>query len=109
MNYSFEATDDFAKELKALSKKYVSIKNDMKALRKSILENPKQGVNLGLGFKKIRLEIKSKGKGSSGGGRVITYEAIVSVSETIITFVSIYNKGDYDTIDLNILKKNLGI
>jgi len=109
MNYSLELTEDFRKEFKPLLKKYPSIKKDFENLSKSILENPKQGINLGDGFKKIRLDIKSKGKGTSGGGRIITYEAIVSISETIITFVSIYNKGEYDTIDLSILKKNLGL
>jgi mRNA-degrading endonuclease RelE of RelBE toxin-antitoxin system len=109
MNYSFETTDDFDKELKTLSKKYPSLKTDLRNLSNAILENPKQGIDLGSGFKKLRIDIKSKGKGTSGGGRVITYEAIVNISETIITFVAIYNKGDYDKISLSILKKNLGL
>lgn len=78
-------------------------------MQKEILKNPKLGVDLGNGLRKIRINIKSKGKGMSGGGRLITYEALVTINNTIITFVSIYNKGDFDTIDTAILKKNLGI
>lgn len=109
MNYSFELTEDFRKEFKVLLKKYPSLKKDFENLSESLLENPKQGINLGSGFKKIRLDIKSKGKGSRGGARVITYEAIITILETKITFVSIYNKGEYDNVDLAILKKNLDL
>jgi mRNA-degrading endonuclease RelE of RelBE toxin-antitoxin system len=108
MNYSFELTEDFKKEFKPLLKKYPSLKKDFENLSNSISENPQQGVNLGEGFKKIRIDIKSKGKGARGGGRIITYEAILSILETKITFVSIYNKSEYNTVDLQILKKNLG-
>ena len=72
-------------------------------------EEHKYTDDLGNGFKKIRLNIKSKAKGSSGGGRIITYETVVSINDTLVVFASIYNKGDYDSIDLNILKENLGL
>ena len=44
---------------------------------------------------KIRLAISSKGKGKSGGARVITY---VQVNEEIVLLLSIYNKGEKDAI-----------
>ncbi len=109
MNYNFETTKDFEKELKALAKKYVSIKSDIKKLQSDIEINPEQGSNLGGGFRKIRFSITSKGKGKSGGGRVITYEIIVNIAETTIIFVSIYDKSEYENIGLATIKKNLGI
>lgn len=109
MKYDFGVTDDFEKEFKSLFKKYPSLKEDLKSLQKDIIENPNLGTDLGSGFKKIRMDIKSKNKGKAGGGRVITYEAIININSALITFVSIYNKGQHDTIDIAILKKNLGI
>lgn len=107
MKYDFTVTSDFEKEFKALFKKYPSLKDDLKKLQKEITENPSTGIDLGSGFKKIRMDIKSKNKGKSGGGRVITYEAIININSTLVTFVSIYNKGQHDSIDITILKKNL--
>lgn len=109
MKYNIEIDLEFSKEFKKLLKKIPSLKSDFQ----KILDNLENALlladDLGNGFKKIRINIKSKGKGSAGGGRIITYETIISVGEKLIVFATIYNKGDYDTIDLTILKKNLGI
>lgn len=64
---------------------------------------------MGGGFKKIRISIKSKGKGKSGGGRVITYETIVNIFEQIVLFAVIYDKSEYSNVDLDVLKKNLNL
>ncbi len=81
----------------------------MLALLTSLEENPKQGINLGSGLRKIRLKILSKGKGSSGGARVITYETLININESMLSLISIYDKSDFDTIDINVLKKNLDL
>lgn len=55
---------------------------------------------------KIRLAVKSKGRGKSGGMRVITYVWEVSVeivesenpSETIVFLASIYDKSEEENI-----------
>ena len=44
---------------------------------------------------KIRLKIASKGKGNSGGARVIT--CVVAVSETVF-LLSIYDKSEQENI-----------
>ena len=44
---------------------------------------------------KIRLKIASKGKGSSGGARVIT--CVVAVAQTVF-LLSIYDKADQESI-----------
>jgi hypothetical protein len=108
MNYSFELTEDFRKEFKTLLKKYPSLKKDFENLIDNIEKELALADDLGEGFKKIRINIKSKGKGSSGGGRIITYETIIAVNNKLVLFALIYNKGDYDTVDLSVLKKNLG-
>jgi hypothetical protein len=53
--------------------------------------NPNRGTSLGNGFFKIRMIITSKGKGKSGGARVITYVKIIA---TTVFLSSIYDKGD---------------
>lgn len=72
MSYEVSTAPTFVRELKQLSKKYPSIKVDIGNLGESLAENPTQGESLGRGCYKIRLAIKSKGKGKRGGARVIT-------------------------------------
>lgn len=109
MNYNVEIHANFGRELKSLAKKYPSIKNDIINVVQNIEKELTQADDLGYGFKKIRLNIKSKGKGASGGARIISLETIISFDKTNVFLLSIYNKGDFDTIDLSILKKNLDL
>ena len=95
MSYNFIATHKFKRELKKLAKKHPSIKNDLIALLDSLEENPKQGTSLGNNCYKIRLAIKSKGKGKSGGARVITN---IVVSETTVYLLYIYDKTDKESL-----------
>ena len=78
MNYKISYTHPFAKELKHLAKKYPSIKADVSNLIKELQINPLMGIPIGNNFYKIRLAIQSKGKGKSGGARVITYVQVVN-------------------------------
>ncbi len=73
MNYDFRISPEFRKAVKTLAKRYPSLKEDLLKLRQSLEQNPNQGVDLGGGLHKIRLNIKSKGKGKAGGARVITF------------------------------------
>ena len=63
-----------------------------------LTENPIKGTSLGNGFYKIRLAIKSKGKGKSGGARIITYVKIIA---TTVYLVSIYDKSEQSDISEN--------
>ena len=56
-----------------LIKKYVSLKKELADLRNQLEINPELGISLGNGLYKIKVGVKSKGKGKSGGVRVITY------------------------------------
>ena len=60
------------------------------------MNEPDQGMGLGNSCYKIRLAIKSKGRGKSGGARVITY---VHVTEEDIYLLSIYDKSEKENLD----------
>lgn len=95
MNYNIELSDNFKKEAKRLSKKYKSLKSDLNQLFDELAINPTKGTSLGNDIYKVRLSIQSKGKGKSGGARVMTF---IQVTESTVTLFSIYNKGEKDTI-----------
>jgi hypothetical protein len=95
MSFNVYTTEFFDKELKSLSKKYPSIRNDYKVLTESLKEEPKQGQSLGKDCYKIRMAITSKGKGKSGGSRVITCLKVLADS---VFLLSIYDKGDKESI-----------
>ena len=109
MKYEFYSTQEFIKELKTLSKKYKSLKDDLKKLQEEFVANPNLGISLGDGLRKIRLNIISKNTGKSGGARVISHELLIEVGTTdetkSVAFISIYDKSEYDTADLDIIKK----
>lgn len=61
----------------------------------SLEDNPLMGTSIGKDCYKIRMPIRSKGKGKSGGARVITYVKIVD--ETVY-LLSIYDKSEQASI-----------
>lgn len=83
---------------------------DLKTLRDEILTNPQTGTDLGGGLHKIRMKITSKGRGKSGGARVISFTVIVAVDETEINLLYIYDKADRESISMKeieeLLRKN---
>lgn len=95
MSYSVKITPKFEKELKRLAKKYPSVKSEYPLLVNSLKENPAQGISLGNSCYKIRLSIASKGKGKSGGARVITCVQILKSSVYLLT---IFDKSDRENI-----------
>lgn len=104
MPFKIEATPEFLKEAKKLAKKYSSLKNDIATLAEQLMTNPIQGVPLGKDAYKIRLAITSKGKGKSGGARIITCVKIIS---TIVYLVSIYDKSEQGDIPDKELKERI--
>lgn len=54
MKIEFYVEDEFLAQSKRLSKKYHSLKSDLKPFRKSLEEDPFQGSNLGKGVKKSK-------------------------------------------------------
>lgn len=105
MSYSIKVSSSFAKEAKRLAKKYPSFKKDYEIFLESLQENPLQGDELTPGIRKIRMAIKSKGKGKSGGARVITYNVIAEQHNGIIALLLIYDKSDFSTVDASVAKQ----
>ena len=71
MSFSIIATDPFERKAKRLAKKYKSLSRDLLKLFEALEINPTLGVSLGHNCFKVRLAISSKGKGKSGGGRIL--------------------------------------
>ena len=101
MSFNVVVTDGFKKRAKGIAKKHRSLKSDLDKLINSLEENPTQGEPLGKDCYKVRMAITSKGKGKSGGSRVITCVKIVNQTAYLLT---IYDKSDKE----NISDKELG-
>jgi len=71
-------SEDFRKAYKRLKKRHKSLQQDFERLLYSLLQNPMQGVELEGNARKVRLAITSKGRGKSGGARVIIRVRIVA-------------------------------
>jgi mRNA-degrading endonuclease RelE of RelBE toxin-antitoxin system len=104
MNYEVAVIPNFRKELKKLAKKYPSLKEDFSNLIENLQEKPFQGNSLGNNCYKIRMAITSKGKGKSGGSRIITF---VKITETTVYLLSIYDKSEKENISDTELKELL--
>lgn len=98
MSFEISYTPQFAKALKRLRKRYKSIIDDVNSLVLSLKEDPFQGVNLGNNLRKIRLAITSKGKGKSGGARMITYNLVISENSGTVYLMTIYDKSEKESI-----------
>jgi hypothetical protein len=78
-----------------LVKKYPSLKSELVDLIQSLKQNPVQGVKVSGNCYKIRLAIRSKSKGKSGGARVVTYFAKSAHS---VYLLSIFDKSERESL-----------
>lgn len=112
MNCRIIAIDDFKRDAKKLLKKYASLKNELAQLEADLLQNPRFGTFIQENTYKIRLAVKSKGKGKSGGMRVITHvvEVMLQINENTIEqdftvfLLTIYDKSEMENIADNDLQ-----
>jgi mRNA-degrading endonuclease RelE of RelBE toxin-antitoxin system len=104
MSYKINFTSDFERHAKRLSKKYKSLSSDLSKLVDQLKNDPESGIPLGNNLFKIRLRISSKGKGKSGGARVITF---LLKREEEIYLVAIYDKSEVDSLSKEQLKSYL--
>jgi mRNA-degrading endonuclease RelE of RelBE toxin-antitoxin system len=103
MRIEIVISDNFRREAKKYLKKFHSLKDELVSFQASLLLHPKQGDRITESVYKVRLSSKSKGKGKSGGFRIITYviEEIENESrdlQTVITLLSIYDKSEISTL-----------
>ena len=100
MSYKVIPTPKFKKEAKRLAKKYNSLRNELTDFSLVLADNPTQGTSLGSSTFKVRLAIKSKGKGKSGGARIITY---VVTDDQEIYLLTIYDKSEVENVSDKVL------
>jgi len=108
MSFNIIATEPFERKLKRLAKKHKSLKTDLLAVILELELNPTLGIFLGKDCYKIRIAISSKGKGKSGGARMITF---IRILNNTVFLMDIYDKSEQVNIsdkELQLLIEILG-
>jgi len=95
MIFNVKTIKVFERQAKRLMKKFPSLKNELAILINELKQNPTKGTEIGQHCFKIRISIASKGKGKSGGARIITH--FVHFDETVF-LLSIYNKSEIENL-----------
>ena len=105
MKVTVRVSKSFKKQAKPLLKKFRSLSGELLQLERTLTENPQSGTPLGHNCYKIRLAVKSKRKGKSGGLRAISHldSEIVGLVENeddniVVTLISIYDKSETASI-----------
>ena len=73
-------------------------------MEKDIINNPFLGDDLGSGIRKVRMPIASKGKGKSGGARILTLNLLLDTESMEITLLTIYDKGEISNVKDDFIK-----
>ena len=115
MKVNVRVTKSFKTAAKPLFKKYPSLIKELLTLEKDLQLNPRMGTPLGQGVYKIRIKISSKGRGKSGGARVISMVEtnVIGVAEKlqdceiVVNLLTIYDKSDTASISDSELKELL--
>ena len=95
MSFEVRTIPEFERRLRALAKRYRSMRSDFAQLLSELAQDPKAGTALGRSCYKVRMRIAAKGRGKSGGARVITY---VHVAGSTVWLLTIYDKSEQATI-----------
>lgn len=97
--------DEFKRGAKALRKKYPSFQSDYDTFLEELEADPFGGESLGHHTYKYRMAIASKGKGKSGGSRVLTYNIQQQPEdEVLVTLMTIYDKSDISNVSDNYIR-----
>jgi mRNA-degrading endonuclease RelE of RelBE toxin-antitoxin system len=95
MSYNVKTISVFERQAKRLIKKFPSLKKEIHELAVELKKKPTKGISIGHNCYKIRLAISSKGKGKSGGARVISH---VIFKSGVIYLLSIYDKSEVENL-----------
>lgn len=98
MTNTIRPTVEFKRRLKPLAKKYHTIRESIELLERDLVNNPFLGESYGSGLFKVRVADKSKGKGKSGGFRVIYYHITQTDHGIDMLLLSIFDKSEQSTI-----------
>ena len=105
MSLEIVRSDYFTSELKRLAKRYRSLAKDYEAFLESLKANPLQGVEIAPHVRKIRMAVASKGRGKSGGARVITFNALVTEHDGTVYLLLVYDKADTSNVKMKVVKE----
>ena len=97
-------TFKFARDAKRLNKKFPSFAKDLAEKLADLRENPHEGESIGQSCYKVRMAITSKGKGKSGGSRLIT---CVKIEQDRMYLLTIYDKSEREDLEDGELKNLL--
>jgi len=95
MKFNVFTIPPFDRQIKRLVKKYPSLKKEYATLIDTLEQKPTSGTSIGNNCYKIRMAIASKGKGKSGGARVVSY---LQVKKNSVFLLSIYDKAELESI-----------
>ena len=98
-------TPYFISRAKRLMKKFATLEMSLLRLEQELLRNPTLGVSYGSNIYKVRLADVSKGKGKSGGFRIVTYLVKEDVHSVEIFLITIFDKSEEATIKKEQVKK----
>lgn len=106
MKVTFDYLPEFERRAKSLARKYKSFSEDYDIFLNELEKNPFCGESLGHHTYKHRMTITAKGKGKSGGARVITYNVKHNFPEddVLIILMSIYDKNEISNVSDNYLR-----
>lgn len=106
MNVEVFVSDNFRREAKRYLKKFRTLKEELEIFQQSLQENPHIGDKITEGLYKVRLASKSKGKGKSGGFRIINYLLESEEDETGAVHISVILPSIYDKSETSTLSDN---
>ncbi|MGF7138243.1 type II toxin-antitoxin system RelE/ParE family toxin [Roseimarinus sediminis] len=95
MSFKVKTISVFERQAKRLVKKFPSLKKELQTLISELKEEPEKGTSIGHNCYKIRMAIASKGKGKSGGSRIITH---VLFKDDTVSLLAIYDKSDIENL-----------
>lgn len=106
MSVEVFVSDNFRREAKKYLKKFRTLKEELEVFQRALIENPHIGDKITERVHKVRLASKSKGKGKSGGFRIINYlleseEDESGIMRISVILLSIYDKSETSTLSDN--------
>ena len=76
-------------------KKFPSLKKEIQKLINELKTEPSKGILIGHNCHKIRISIASKGKGKSGGARIITH---LIYKDNTVYLLTIFDKSEMENL-----------
>ena len=98
MSNTVRPAPEFKRNIKPLAKKYHTLKKTIEQLENDLIINPYLGESYGSGIYKVRVSDESKGKGKSGGFRVVYYHLNKTDKGIDMLLLIIFDKSERSTI-----------